>query len=100
MYCRLAMSNVEGRVRRPSGPPQVQDAATGGGHPASALEGLGAEGAGVLLLGLEELDDACWAVLVEAGVLPGLVRLSVGIEDPEDIVYDLDQALTAATKEQ
>ncbi|MEJ1230463.1 MAG: PLP-dependent transferase [Galbitalea sp.] len=28
----------------------------------------------------------------------GLVRLSVGIEDPEDIVYDLDQALTAATK--
>ncbi|HEY2643913.1 MAG TPA: O-acetylhomoserine aminocarboxypropyltransferase/cysteine synthase family protein [Galbitalea sp.] len=36
--------------------------------------------------------------LLEAGVLPGLVRLSVGIEDPEDIVYDLDQALTAATK--
>jgi PAS domain S-box-containing protein len=68
MYCRLAMSNVEGRVRRPSGPAPVQDAATGGGHPASALEGLGAEGAGVLLLGLEELDDACWAVLVEAGV--------------------------------
>jgi PAS domain S-box-containing protein len=62
------MSNVEGRVRRPSGPAPVQDAAIGGGHPASALEGLGAEGAGVLLLGLEELDDACWAVLVEAGV--------------------------------
>jgi O-acetylhomoserine (thiol)-lyase len=36
--------------------------------------------------------------LIEAGVLPGLVRLSVGIEDPEDIVYDLDQALTAALK--
>jgi O-acetylhomoserine (thiol)-lyase len=36
--------------------------------------------------------------LLEAGVLPGLVRISVGIEDPEDIVYDLDQALTAATK--
>jgi O-acetylhomoserine (thiol)-lyase len=34
--------------------------------------------------------------LIEAGVLPGIVRLSVGIEDPEDIVYDLDQALTAA----
>lgn len=31
--------------------------------------------------------------LVEAGVLPGLVRLSVGIEDPEDIIDDLDQAL-------
>jgi O-acetylhomoserine (thiol)-lyase len=36
--------------------------------------------------------------LVEAGVLPGLVRISVGIEDPDDIVYDLDQALTAALK--
>jgi O-acetylhomoserine (thiol)-lyase len=36
--------------------------------------------------------------LVDAGVLPGLVRISVGIEDPEDIVYDLDQALNAATK--
>jgi O-acetylhomoserine (thiol)-lyase len=35
--------------------------------------------------------------LIEAGVLPGVIRLSVGIEDPDDIVYDLDQALTAAT---
>ena len=36
--------------------------------------------------------------LVDAGVLPGLVRISVGIEDPEDIIYDLDQALTLATR--
>jgi len=36
--------------------------------------------------------------LIEAGVLPGVVRISVGIEDPEDIVYDLDQALTIATE--
>jgi O-acetylhomoserine (thiol)-lyase len=35
--------------------------------------------------------------LIEAGVLPGVVRISVGIEDPEDIVYDLDRALAAAT---
>ena len=35
--------------------------------------------------------------LIDAGVLPGSVRLSVGIEDPEDIIDDLDQALTAAT---
>jgi O-acetylhomoserine (thiol)-lyase len=34
--------------------------------------------------------------LADAGVLPGLVRLSVGIEDPDDIIYDLDQALTRA----
>ena len=32
-----------------------------------------------------------------AGVLPGVVRISVGIEDVEDIIDDLDQALTAAT---
>ncbi|MFM9878261.1 MAG: O-acetylhomoserine aminocarboxypropyltransferase/cysteine synthase family protein [Rhodoglobus sp.] len=36
--------------------------------------------------------------LVDAGVLPGVVRISVGIEDPEDIVDDLDQALARATK--
>ncbi|MHB1171759.1 MAG: O-acetylhomoserine aminocarboxypropyltransferase/cysteine synthase family protein [Lacisediminihabitans sp.] len=36
--------------------------------------------------------------LQDAGVLPGVVRISVGIEDPEDIVYDLDQALTRATE--
>jgi O-acetylhomoserine (thiol)-lyase len=34
--------------------------------------------------------------LIEAGVLPGVIRLSVGIEDPEDIIYDLDQALSLA----
>ena len=37
--------------------------------------------------------------LVDAGVLPGIVRLSVGIEDPDDIIYDLDQALAAEVKE-
>ncbi len=33
-----------------------------------------------------------------AGINPELLRLSVGIEDPEDIVADLDRALTEATK--
>jgi O-acetylhomoserine (thiol)-lyase len=37
--------------------------------------------------------------LLDAGVLPGLVRLSVGIEDVEDIIADIDQALAAATTE-
>lgn len=37
--------------------------------------------------------------LLDAGVLPGLVRLSVGIEDAADIIHDLDQALGQATKE-
>ncbi|MCD2442849.1 O-acetylhomoserine aminocarboxypropyltransferase/cysteine synthase [Agromyces sp. SYSU K20354] len=35
--------------------------------------------------------------LVDAGVLPGVVRISVGIEDVEDIIDDLDRALAAAT---
>jgi O-acetylhomoserine (thiol)-lyase len=36
--------------------------------------------------------------LLDAGVLPGVVRISVGIEDADDIIYDLDQALTAAVE--
>jgi O-acetylhomoserine (thiol)-lyase len=35
--------------------------------------------------------------LLDAGVGPGVIRLSVGIEDADDIIYDLDQALTQAT---
>ena len=33
--------------------------------------------------------------LLEAGVLPDLIRLSVGIENVDDIIADLDQALQA-----
>uniref|UniRef100_UPI0025844348 PLP-dependent transferase n=1 Tax=uncultured Veillonella sp. TaxID=159268 RepID=UPI0025844348 len=33
--------------------------------------------------------------LAEAGISEGLVRLSVGLEDPEDIIADLTQALDA-----
>lgn len=36
--------------------------------------------------------------LIDGGVLPGVVRISVGIEDADDIIYDLDQALAQATK--
>jgi O-acetylhomoserine (thiol)-lyase len=34
--------------------------------------------------------------LKSAGVTPDMVRLSVGIEDIEDITWDLDQALSAS----
>jgi len=34
-----------------------------------------------------------------AGVGEDLIRISVGLEDVEDILWDLDQALTAATKD-
>ena len=36
--------------------------------------------------------------LEECGVSPDLIRFSVGIEDVEDIIADIDQALAAATK--
>jgi O-acetylhomoserine (thiol)-lyase len=36
--------------------------------------------------------------MATAGVTPDFVRLSVGLEDIEDILWDLDQALVAATR--
>ena len=36
--------------------------------------------------------------LLNAGVTPGYVRLSIGIEHPDDIIADLDQALSASGK--
>lgn len=36
--------------------------------------------------------------LIEAGVAPDLIRLSVGIEDVDDILRDIDQALTATAR--
>jgi O-acetylhomoserine (thiol)-lyase len=43
-----------------------------------------------------QLSDAA---LLAAGVAPDMVRVSVGIEDLDDIMWDFDQALTAATKQ-
>ncbi|MGC3953232.1 MAG: PLP-dependent transferase [Propionicimonas sp.] len=36
--------------------------------------------------------------LVAAGVAPEMVRLSIGIEDPEDLIADLEQALITASQ--
>jgi len=36
--------------------------------------------------------------LLAAGVTPGYIRLSIGIEHPDDIIADLDQALSASGK--
>jgi O-acetylhomoserine (thiol)-lyase len=43
----------------------------------------------------QQLSDEA---LAAAGVPPDLVRISVGIEDLDDILWDLDQALAAASK--
>jgi O-acetylhomoserine (thiol)-lyase len=44
----------------------------------------------------QQLSDAA---LEAAGVPPDLVRISVGLEDAEDIVWDLDQALNVLSRE-
>src|SRR6266567_268381 len=38
------------------------------------------------------------AALAEAGIGPGTIRLSIGLEDPEDLIDDLSRALSAAQK--
>ena len=59
----------------------VADARTGVLHPASHTH--------------RQLNDE---QLVAAGVSPGMIRLSVGIENVDDIIEDLAQALEASTK--
>ena len=44
----------------------------------------------------QQLSDEA---LEARGVGPDLIRLSVGLEDVDDILWDLDQALRAAAKE-
>lgn len=38
-----------------------------------------------------------WNAVLRDGVRPDLIRISVGLEDVEDILWDLDQAITGAT---
>jgi O-acetylhomoserine (thiol)-lyase len=44
----------------------------------------------------QQLSDA---QLAAAGVTPDLIRLSVGLEDVDDVLWDLDQALAEAVKQ-
>jgi O-acetylhomoserine (thiol)-lyase len=36
--------------------------------------------------------------LQKAGIGPGTIRLSIGLEDAEDLIQDLDRALAVAAK--
>ena len=38
------------------------------------------------------------AALAAAGIGPGTIRLSVGLEDPDDLIEDLNRGLAAAMK--
>ncbi len=42
-----------------------------------------------------QLDEAAQKA---AGVTPDMIRISIGIEDPDDLIFDLDQALQKALK--
>ena len=59
------MSDIRGTAWRSDGP---HHNSANRRNRARALEGMAARGETVLLLGLEELQDDCWAVLVDAGV--------------------------------
>ena len=41
------------------------------------------------------MDDAA---LVQAGITPGTIRLSIGLEDADDLIDDLKRALKVAEK--
>jgi len=41
------------------------------------------------------MDDAA---LAQAGITPGTIRLSIGLEDPDDLIEDLQRALKVAQK--
>src|SRR5881392_3120713 len=41
------------------------------------------------------MDDAA---LAQAGITPGTIRLSIGLEDPDDLIDDIKRALKAADK--
>jgi O-acetylhomoserine (thiol)-lyase len=38
------------------------------------------------------------AALAQAGIGPGTIRLSIGLEDPDDLIEDLSRGLRAAAK--
>jgi O-acetylhomoserine (thiol)-lyase len=38
------------------------------------------------------------AALAAAGISPGRIRLSIGLEDPDDLIDDLKRGLKAAQK--
>lgn len=79
---RAAGQRFIGAVQLASHLANIGDARTLVIHPASTTHQQ---------LGPEQLEAA--------GVPEDLVRISVGLEDLDDIVWDLDQALAAATKE-
>jgi PAS domain S-box-containing protein len=65
-------------------------------RPARALAGVG-EGARVLLLGLEQLDDSCWSVLAAAGV--ELVRVRTVAEAIEGLRDPVAQVVIAGARQ-
>lgn len=81
-----------------------------GGFPAAKrfLESLEVFTVAASVGGVESLACNPWSVThagiseeerLEAGITPGLVRLSLGIEAPDDILADIGAALAAAEKE-
>ena len=60
------------------------------------LPGHGRSG-GAPLTSVEALADWIVALLDAAGIHPGTIRLSIGLEDAADLIDDLNRGLAAAT---
>ena len=52
----------------------------------------------LFLLGMDPWSASALAILASAGIGPGTIRLSIGLEDPDDLIDDLKRALKAAEK--
>ena len=59
-------------------------------HTRVVIVGGGFAGLWGAMAAVRQLDDAG---LAAAGMTPGMVRISIGLEDASDVIEDLDQAL-------
>ena len=62
---------------------QLQETSRTTGHPPSLVSKFAAP---------------LFAALAAAGITPGTIRLSIGLEDPDDLVDDLKRAFKVAEK--
>ena len=68
--------------------------------PYKLIELIGEGGMGTVYLAqqIEPVRRLVAVKLIKAGVTPDMVRMSVGIESLDDILWDIDKALEAAAK--
>ena len=69
--------------------------ADGYGHGAAETAGAAIRG-GAEMLAVAAVSEGIQ--LREAGIAPDLMRLSIGLEDPDDIINDLERSISEAVR--